>query len=213
MPVPPERYPVPGAPTRVEDEVKGSRFVTTIAPAATVAQARAFIQSIREEFSDATHNCWAHVIGSPGSTRDTGAGDDGEPGGTAGQPMLRVLLGSDVGDVAVVVTRYFGGVKLGRGGLVRAYSSGVQHALREMPRSERRVLAAVRIGIPYAFVDPIKRILSGFEGKVDSETFAVDAEITANVPAEHVTDLETAVRDATSGAARFYLLAKEDDSG
>ena len=99
------RYPIPEKRHRVEDEAKGSRFITTIDYAATTDDARAFVNSIRDEFPDATHNCWAFVVGPPGSTRDTGAGDDGEPGGSAGRPMLKALLGGGVGDVVAVVTR------------------------------------------------------------------------------------------------------------
>lgn len=203
MPAPLKRYPIPGARHRVEDEIKGSRFITTIGCASTVLEARAFVRSIRDEFPDASHNCWAHVSGSPGSTEKSGAGDDGEPGGTAGRPMLRVLLGAGVGDVVVVVTRYFGGVKLGRGGLVRAYTLGVQHVLGDMPLAERRILVTVRVVIPYAFVDAVRRLLQQFEAEVAEENFETEAEIVARVPIEHATSFEKAVLDATAGAARI----------
>src|SRR5690606_7146777 len=88
---------------------------------------------LRAEYPDATHNCWAFVAGPPGDTASIGMSDAGEPHGTAGRPMLDVLLHSDVGEVVAVVTRYFGGTKLGTGGLVRAYGGAVQHALAELP--------------------------------------------------------------------------------
>ncbi|NLG62975.1 MAG: hypothetical protein GX539_12100, partial [Candidatus Cloacimonetes bacterium] len=100
--------------------VQRSRFIATLAHAPDVESARAFIEEVRAEFPDATHNCWAFVAGPPGSTSHVGFSDAGEPHGTAGRPMLDVLLHSGIGEVAAVVTRYFGGVKLGKGGLVRA---------------------------------------------------------------------------------------------
>ena len=131
------RYPIPANRTRVEEVILRSRFITTAAPAGTSEAARAFIASIRAEFPDATHHCYAFVAGPPGSTAQIGMSDDGEPGGTAGRPMLAVLLGSGIGDIAVVVTRYYGGTKLGTGGLVRAYSGGVKAVLDALPVCEK----------------------------------------------------------------------------
>ncbi|HEX5751256.1 MAG TPA: YigZ family protein [Archangium sp.] len=99
------RYPIPARLHRVEQELERSRFITTVAPAPTVEEAKAFIARVREEFPDANHNCWAYVVGPPGSTGMAGMSDDGEPHGTAGRPMLTALLHGNVGDVAVVVTR------------------------------------------------------------------------------------------------------------
>ena len=127
------RYPIPARTHRVEEEIQRSRFITTLAHTPTLDEARAFVQQMKAEFGDASHNCWAYVVGPPGSSAQIGMSDDGEPHGTAGKPMLTVLLHADVGDVTAVVTRYFGGTKLGKGGLVRAYSGGVQQALATLP--------------------------------------------------------------------------------
>src|ERR1051325_1555091 len=131
------RYPIPAETHRTREEIERSKFITTVAPAPSIDEAQAFIASIRDEFPDATHNCWAYVVGPPGSTARIGLSDDGEPRGTAGRPMLTALLHGGVGDVAAVVTRYFGGVKLGTGGLVRAYGGCLQRALLTLPRAER----------------------------------------------------------------------------
>jgi hypothetical protein len=109
-------YRVPAGEHRARDEISRSRFVTTLAPAPSLAEAHAFVARVRAEFPDATHNCWAFVVGPPGSTGRVGLSDAGEPHGTAGRPMLTALLHSGVGDVAAVVTRYYGGTKLGTGG-------------------------------------------------------------------------------------------------
>ena len=101
-----DRYPIPAGEHRAQQEISRSRFIATIAPAATVEDAQAFIARMRAEFPDATHNCWAFVVGPPGSTGRVGMSDDGEPHGTAGRPMLTVLLHSGVGAGAAVGTRY-----------------------------------------------------------------------------------------------------------
>jgi len=207
----PSRYPIPAGRSRVEDEIKHSRFITTIAPAPTEEDARVFIDAVRAEFPDATHNCWAYVVGYPGSTRANGASDDGEPSGTAGRPMLGALLGADVGDVAVVVTRYFGGVKLGRGGLVRAYSGGVQRALREMPRAERRPHLRLIVTLPYAAVDVVRRLLEAHEAEVEKDEYGEGAIFAIFLPEDRRGELERAVRDATSGAAEITPVPGDDE--
>lgn len=123
----------PGEIHRVEDVIRRSRFIATFARASSTEEARDFLERIRAEHAQATHNCWAYVAGEPGSTAQVGASDDGEPKGTAGRPMLTALLHSGVGEVAVVVTRYFGGILLGTGGLVRAYQGSVKLGLETLP--------------------------------------------------------------------------------
>jgi len=195
------RYPIPAGRARVEDEVKHSRFIATLEHAATTEEARAFLEEMRAEFPDATHNCWAYVAGPPGSPGETGAGDDGEPGGTAGRPMLAVLLGSEVGEIVAVVTRYFGGVKLGRGGLVRAYSGVVRRALREMTFAEHVTRVRLRIELPYAAVGAVQRTYERFGVMVEEEFFAEIATLVVSVPETELDPFQRAVRDATAGGA------------
>ncbi|GAA3072543.1 YigZ family protein [Streptosporangium carneum] len=129
-----EPYLTPESLTEHEIEIKRSRFVCALAPVSSEEAARAFVAGRRELHADATHNCSAYVIG--GDRRLQKADDDGEPGGTAGTPMLETLLRRGLGDVVAVVTRYFGGVKLGAGGLVRAYGSAVGKTLDLAPLTE-----------------------------------------------------------------------------
>jgi len=131
------RYPVPAADHRVEQTIERSRFVCTVRRVDSPGAAQSFIREMSAEFADASHNCWAYVAGPPGSTNVIGMSDAGEPHGTAGRPMLTVLLHSGVGEIAAVVTRYFGGTKLGTGGLVKAYGGIVQLALESLPLAER----------------------------------------------------------------------------
>jgi len=199
----PRRYRVPGATVRVEDRIEHSRFITTLSRARSAEDARAAIDAVRAEFPDATHHCYAWAVGPPGSTDATASSDAGEPAGTAGRPMLGVLLNSGLGDVVVVVTRYFGGVKLGKGGLVRAYSGGVQHALREVATREHVDEVDATVVIAYAAVDAVRRLLAREGGTVVAERFAGEVTLTLRLPGDRVDAIERAIADATSGHARF----------
>jgi len=199
----PTRYPVPARVHRVEEEIRRSRFITTIGPAPSPEEAAGLVSRVTGEFADATHNCWAFVAGPPGSTDRIGMSDAGEPHGTAGRPMLNALLHSGVGDVAVVVTRYFGGTKLGTGGLVRAYTGCVQHALATLPIGERvdRVTLIVVIGYPR--LAAVQQLFQAFEVQVVSQSFEADARYDLRLPTANAEAFRHAVLDATRGQARF----------
>ncbi len=197
------RYHVPAAQHRIEQEVDRSRFITTLVRAPTVEDAKAFIARMRAEFPDATHNCWAYVVGPPGSTAAIGMSDDGEPHGTAGRPMLNALLHAPVGDVAAVVTRYFGGTLLGKGGLVRAYTGGVVEALASLPTVERVRKARVAIEAEYAHVDVLRRTLPAFDAVVLAEDFSATVGYRVELPVTRVEGLRRALLDATSGDVLF----------
>lgn len=167
--------------------------------------ALAFIQSIREASADATHHCWAYVVGPPGSTASVGMSDDGEPHGTAGRPMLNVLLHSGVGDIVAVVTRYYGGTKLGTGGLVRAYGGGVVHALEAMPRAERIEYVGIEVIVAYARVTAVEQLLPVFEVEVDERTFEADVRFVCRLPDAQWEGFRRAVLDATRGQARVTI--------
>lgn len=196
------RYPVPAAGVRVEDRIEKSRFIASVARAESADDARAFVDTLRREFPDATHHCFAFVAGPPGSTGAVGSSDDGEPSGTAGRPMLSVLLNSGVGEIVVVVTRYFGGIKLGTGGLVRAYTAAVQHALRELATVERVDWIEARVVVSYPQVDAVRRAVDRTGGSIVDEVFAADVTFTVRVPDDRREELERALADATAGVAR-----------
>ena len=204
-----DRYPIPGAMHRVEEEIRRSRFITTVAHAPTVEDARAFISSMREEFAEASHNCWAYLIGAPGSTGQVGMSDDGEPHGTAGRPMLTVLEHASIGDIAVVVTRYFGGTLLGKGGLVRAYSGGVQLALETLPLSERIPSLDLEVVVDYSVVTPLQRLLGGFEILALEEEYALDVTYSLRLPLEQVDAFRSAVTNLTNGQALIEVVKPE----
>ncbi len=193
------RYPIPGASHRVEEEIKRSRFITTVAYTPTVGAARTFIAGIKAEFGDATHNCWAYLVGPPGGTAQIGYSDDGEPHGTAGRPMFTVLQHSGLGDIAAVVTRYYGGTNLGKGGLVRAYSSGPQYALEGLPIAEHVPKAELEVVIDYASVTPVQRMLPEYEAVIVEETYAADVTYRVSLPEEQADAFEQALVGLTNG--------------
>lgn len=197
------RFQVPAARTRVVDEVKGSRFIATADRASTVDEARTVIDSVREEFANATHNCWAYVAGPPGTLSASAASDDGEPGGTAGRPMLNVLIHSDLGEIAVVVTRFFGGVKLGRGGLVRAYSNSVRRVIRELPQVEYVTRCVIRVSVPYTLADVTRHVASLRDARIVAESFTDEASFDISVAVDDAEVFIADVREATSGSARI----------
>jgi uncharacterized YigZ family protein len=196
------RYPVPSGVHRVDQTVQRSRFVTTVARASDAQAAHSFVASIREEFPDATHNCWAFVAGPPGSTAQVGMSDDGEPHGTAGRPMLTTLLHGGVGEIVAVCTRYFGGVKLGTGGLSRAYSGAVKHALESLPTVERVERVRLRVTVGYGDVDGLRRLAEGTGALVEAETFEAEVTAVLGVPAPARAAFEAALAELTQGRAR-----------
>ena len=195
-------YRVPSGRHRVEEVIQRSRFITTLGRARNVEEAREFVRTVKEEFPDANHNCWAYVAGPPGDTASVGMSDEGEPHGTAGRPMLTVLLHAEVGEIVAVVTRYFGGVKLGKGGLVRAYSSGVQLALASAPVVLKVERVRVRIRVAYPSGDAVRRVLEGEGIVVISESYGAEVQFEVAVPSEDLDALERQVASITRGAGR-----------
>lgn len=181
-----DRYNVPnlaaGEIHRAEETIHRSRFIVTMARVSSPEEAKAFIDSIRAEHDQATHNCWAYVAGEPGSTAQIGASDDGEPKGTAGRPMLTVLLHCGVGEIAAVVTRYFGGILLGTGGLVRAYQGLVKLGLETLPVTERVPSDLLKFTLEHPFVNIALREFENHQARILEKDFAMDATFTVSVP-------------------------------
>ncbi|MBX2999758.1 MAG: YigZ family protein [Caldilineaceae bacterium] len=200
-----KRYPIPAARHRVEEEILRSRFITTVGHAPTVEDARSFIAEVSAEFADASHNCWAYVVGPPGSTAQVGMSDDGEPHGTAGRPMLTVLLHSGVGDIVAVVTRYFGGTLLGKGGLVKAYSGGVSYALESLPLVEKVPKCELWVLIDYSNVSLFQRMLPDYEIEVLAEEYAVDVTFHLQMPVFHIERFQNDLAELTNGQALIEM--------
>jgi uncharacterized YigZ family protein len=186
---------------RVERSVQRSRFVATAARAPDPETARAFAASIAAEMPDATHHCWAFVAGPPGSTARVGLSDAGEPHGTAGRPMLTALLHGGVGEIVVVCSRWFGGVKLGTGGLARAYADAVALVLETLPTVElvERVPLVVTVG--YADEDALRRAAGEWGASLEGQEYGARVRYRLGVPAPEVEEFERALAELTQGRA------------
>lgn len=198
-----DRYNVPnlsaGKIHRAEETIHRSRFIVTMARVSSPEEAKAFIESVRQEHSQATHNCWAYVAGEPGSTAQVGASDDGEPKGTAVRPMLTVLLHCGVGEIAAVVTRYFGGILLGTGGLVRAYQGLVKLGLETLPITERVPCDRIKFTLEHSFVNIALREFENHQASILEKEFAMDATFTLSVPQSKSQSLIDVLTQKTSG--------------
>jgi len=199
------RYRVPAATTRIENEVNRSRFIATLANAPTVEAARAFIASIRAEMPDANHRVYAFKVGY-GASIIEGLSDDGEPSGTAGPPVMAVLRGADIGDTALVVTRYFGGIKLGTGGLVRAYSDAARAVIAATPIHEKIERRQLGLTLPYALYERIKIIAAAHDATIDDETFEADVTLYLTMPVESIEPFTAAIREISAGKLAPTLL-------
>ncbi|MGR5096438.1 YigZ family protein [Vibrio maritimus] len=166
-------YLIPEHPVLFEEEIKKSVFITQIAHTPSIELAKAFVDQVKKQHSSARHNCWGFVAGRPENSMMWGFSDDGEPSGTAGKPILAQLSGSGIGELTAVVTRYSGGIKLGTGGLVKAYGGGVQQALKLIQTIEKKITTQLRLELDYAFVSIAQAELSRFEA-VEVESHYTD---------------------------------------
>lgn len=199
-----DRYPIPAAPARTETRVGNSRFIGSTSHTPTVDAARAFIAQIRAEFPDARHHTYAYLVGH-GATVTAGMSDDGEPPGTAGRPMLAVLRGSSLGDITVVVTRYFGGTLLGTGGLVRAYSDATKAVLEIVPRIERVATCTLEVRVAYGDYAPARQALENAEATIEHEEFAASITLRVSLPAAHYDTCAAVLAEITAGQAAITL--------
>lgn len=161
-------YDILQADLSFQEEIKKSRFITYLAHAQGKKQALDYLQSIKIQHKEARHHCWAYIAAGPQAWSDMGCSDDGEPKGTAGKPMLNVLQGFNVGEIIAVVVRYSGGIKLGTGGLVRAYSNGIQQLSAQMQTIEKRFYLQYQLDCDYAQMANIESLLANLSARVVS---------------------------------------------
>ena len=193
-----KNYLIPLHEIRREQVVVNSRFIATLAPVLNTDQARAFIRRMREEFADASHNVPAYILGG-GNTVNEYFSDDGEPSGTAGRPALTVLRGSGLGDVAVVITRYFGGTLLGTGGLVKAYTESTQLVVNAVGRGRRVPVHIAMAAIPYNLLERVRLLVSKNHGEVLGEDFAADITMTLQFPVESFETFQENLHEISAG--------------
>ncbi|GGO92579.1 YigZ family protein [Wenjunlia tyrosinilytica] len=183
-----------------EIEIKKSRFICALSRAAGEAEAQEFVRQVRKRHWSATHNCYAYVVGEDGRTHKSN--DDGEPGGTAGVPMLEVLLRRGLVDTVAVVTRYYGGVKLGAGGLIRAYGSAVSEALDAVGVVERRPVALVTAVADHTTAGRLENDLRAAGYAVRDVRYGAAVEFEVGVPEPEVAAFLAWLAEATAGGVR-----------
>ncbi len=198
-------YPVPKDTVRYETVIRKSRFIAITGPACDAATVRRFIDNVSAEFNDARHICYAYITGSPDAgTR--ACGDDGEPQGTAGKPMLNVLQHSGVGDIVAVVVRYFGGIKLGAGGLARAYGGSVAQTIKLLPTAIPVATSEILILAPFALENNIRHLLNQHRAEKLEVNYGSDLEITANIPVDELASLRPALAALGRGQIEMSLV-------
>lgn len=185
-------YPAPAGESWGEIREKGSRFLAWIGPAAGEEAAKAALDGLARQYPDASHHCWAWRLGAPPRERSS---DAGEPSGTAGVPILQVLRGAGLSDVLAVVVRWFGGTKLGKGGLARAYAAAAREALAGLPVAQRVSTVRIALQIPYERVGAVKRLIHPPEVELESEEYAEAAQLVLAVYEDRREALRKALAD------------------
>lgn len=184
---------------------KKSRFIGRVWPVETEEEALSHIAAMKKQHYDATHNCWAYIL-RDGAVRFS---DDGEPGGTAGMPMLQVLQKEGLYNICCVVTRYFGGILLGAGGLVRAYTKGAKIAVDAAGKSMKRVWTAVYLPCPYPYYERVKLEVEAFGGIIRDTQFGAEVEMELLFPEGRTQEFIEKLTDMTAGTVETMELGKE----
>ncbi len=173
-----------------EIEIKKSRFIARVAPVASREQAMAVVAEAIAEHPDARHHCWAYLIGDPERDASAAMSDDGEPFGTAGRPILNVIRHKGLGNLIVVVVRYFGGIKLGAGGLVRAYAGATEAVLSAVPVVEHRPMIAASLVLDHAKEQAVRHWVAQHGGSIDSVDYGQQVTLRLIVPEEVLNELK-----------------------
>ena len=202
---------IPAASAQIDTVVVNSRFIADAAPAFSVDEAKAFIAEVKAKFPDANHHVPAFLIGH-GNSVTAHCSDDGEPSGTAGRPVLSVVQGSGLGDIVVVVTRYFGGTKLGTGGLVRAYSGAAREILEVLPRAVKISTYTVMVVVGYALFERARLLVAKHGGKVLDEDFGADVTVSAQFAMDALEPFQNELRELTQGKVQAEIIEENPDT-
>ena len=201
-----DSYKVIAEPFTLEEEIKKSRFITVVFPCTCENDLKLALTNIKLEYPDARHYCWAYVAAEPGNLFHCGSTDDGEPSGSAGRPMLAVLQGADIGEIGAIVIRYFGGTKLGVGGLVRAYSAGIKRALPQLTTIIKQLRDNTRFTCDYHQLPDIEYMLAKYDCLIEDKSFAAQVELSIAVPKSKKQDLIESISTLTQGQLRLKFV-------
>ena len=192
-------YLIPKSAVVFEEEIKKSRFITYLQHTEGLEEARAFWAKIKQEHPSARHHCWAAVAGKPTDSQQLGFSDDGEPAGTAGKPMLSALQGSQVGEITAVVVRYFGGVLLGTGGLVRAYGNGVQQALKLLETEIKVERTPFRLDCDYGQLGLVQLLCEKYQIEIVEQDFQVQIHLILGISEKMVAPFSAELTEKSAG--------------
>lgn len=198
-------YFIPTGPSETEFTEKRSRFIGHVWRVETEEEARACIEAMKKRYHDARHNCWCYAVREGGAVRYS---DDGEPQGTAGQPMLGVFQKENITNFCCVVTRYFGGILLGAGGLVRAYTRSAKDALDAAGVSVVRRWVDVAVPCPYALFERVKLEVEGQDGVLGEAEYAADVTVHALLPQERVEAFRARITELTAGGSAAQVVGE-----
>lgn len=199
-----QNYLIPAGSLQVEQQVKRSLFLCSIEHCHNREAAESFIRRIALEHKEANHNCWAMIAGSPDDPQGYGMSDDGEPRGCAGKPMFNVLQHSGIGEIAVVVSRWFGGIKLGTGGMARAYSSSVQLGLTALATRHKVHYAPLTLTMPYEFLQTVEYLLRQVEGRITEQTYSESIQIKIEVPLNTTEKFIREIEEKSQGKIHYF---------
>ncbi len=182
-------YQTLSCPVTSQLEVKKSQFITYAYPVLSRDKAMFHVEQLRKQYPDARHHCWAYIIGDPHNTTSAGFDDDGEPNGTAGKPILNVLQHKIIGNVLVIVVRYFGGIKLGAGGLTRAYAGATQAVVDKMTLTPFVSMTRVTVAADFATESQVRYIIDDLGGSIEAVAYTQCVTLTVSLPAADIAAL------------------------
>ncbi len=199
---------VPAKTISTEIRVSNSRFIATIGPAFSTEQARATIENIKTHHTDAAHNVSLYIIGH-GASLISHTTDDGEPPGTAGRPALSVLQGSNLRDAVLVITRYFGGTKLGTGGLVKAYTEAARSAIDKVPKAKKVIVHTAALTCSYSLFEKINILIEKYQGWIQEKKFTDQVQLSFSIPRERFAPFELALQDLSRGEIQARISVQD----
>jgi len=179
-------YSIPTEQATAEIEIKKSRFIAYAKGIQDREEGMVWLEQIKAQYPDARHHCWAYLLGNPNCAANAGMGDDGEPSGTAGKPILNVLNHKGVGDIMIIVVRYFGGIKLGAGGLTRAYGQAAQAVMEVLPVEQQVEVTIVQVSCDFSKEQQLRHLVGVAEGVIDSVDYQQQVIVQTSIPTSNI---------------------------
>jgi uncharacterized YigZ family protein len=202
----PKPYLIPAACAEYEYEIKKSRFIALASHCDSLIQAKITINAIKKQYGDARHWCYAYNTSLPHTSQFLGCSDDGEPSGTAGQPMLKVVSNADIGEILIVVVRYFGGIKLGTGGLARAYTQATSEVIKLLECKTITPTQQWRVTCDYALEPTLRQILSKSASSLDSLEYTHQINALISIPIIKSEEVKLQLQNASKGQATMLIV-------